>query len=376
MSRFHTGWFVLFCLAGCGTAEPARPVVSGGGQATPASDSVGTGSPADAVVGPDGAVVGPDGAVVAADAKAASDAKRAADAAVPPPKTDIGKVCLANADCPGGLKCFEVKAATGEGICSHACVAPVDCPQGTHCNAQGGVLICTPPRYCNACSSHAECGGEASLCLKDKFGKGYCTTTCSINVASCRAGSSCVQYGSTLNEFACRPDYGACKGGGEHCSPCTTPQDCGAGTECYGAKSGERFCAQLCDPTGPNACPQGFGCAAAGQKGFCFRQTAKDGLQATCAKGDKGYCDPCANSWECASGKCISKNEKNFCGLPTACKSDADCPYGKEATFCVPTSDGMACVPPPAWHCQGFKLCLGYPCKSDEKCDNGICKPK
>jgi hypothetical protein len=354
---------VAIAAIACGNDKPeSGPTVSGDGQA--ASDFGGDAAPdtGDASVGE-------------------TDASKVDVGPSPAQLAGIGKPCLAQADCPKELFCQDLDAVTGQGICTKLCKDETECLVGSRCNPRAGKLICTLPRYCNPCAGDADCSSDAPLCLKDKNGQGFCTMSCYIGDSKCGAGSSCVQFGESTKDFACRPDYGACKGNGEHCSPCATAKDCGAGTECYLAKSGEHFCAQLCDPVSAPSCPKGFACApAGGSKGYCFRQakddTGKDALVATCAKGDKGYCDACNAHYECASGKCVSKEGKKFCGLPSACATNADCPYGGEGTFCVPTNVGNNCAPPIGWHCTGYKACLKPGCKPNETCDNGICKAK
>ena len=325
----------------------------------------------DAVVG--GAKPSGQDAMPGSDSKAGGDTK---------PATGIGLTCASNAVCaPFGLNCFETSSATGEGICTRTCAGGADCPVGSHCNPVGPALVCTEGRYCNPCASDGDCGALAPLCKPDKDGKGFCTHACNIGDGTCGAAASCVQFGTSLQDFACRPDYGACTGGGEHCSPCATQADCGVATECFTAtQTGERFCAQTCDPTQSGGCPSGFGCQAAKGKGYCFKQTS-DGLVPTCAKGDKGFCDSCTANYECASNRCANHNDKKFCVEPAPCdkqNESTDCPYGgvDGATQCVPTDVGMACAPPPAWGCQGFKLCLGHPCTASQVCTNGLCKPK
>jgi len=319
---------------------------------------------------------GADPDVAGADAGPDSALDAAADAPETAAASGIGKACVGSTDCLSlGLKCFETNPATGAGVCSKGCAGASDCPAAHFCNPVGGKLICTGPRYCDACATADECGPDAPLCLPDKNGKGFCANKCNVGDTSCGIGSSCKQYGLGIKDFACKPDYGACSGGGEHCSPCKVQADCAAGNQCYTAKSGERFCAQQCDPAkaAPAGCPSGFVCKAESGKGFCFKQV-KEELVATCAKGDKGYCDACTVGYECASGRCASKNGKKFCVQPQPCKGNADCPYGGEATFCVPSDVGQICAPPPSWHCQGYKACLGHSCASNQTCDNGICK--
>lgn len=294
----------------------------------------------------------------------------------------IGKICQTKTDCAGDLVCQEINAATGEGFCTKTCDADAVCGAGRFCNAFAQKFLCMEPQFCNPCNAAGDCSAGAPLCLQDKGGQGYCSRKCSVGDSSCAPGSSCHKYGSDLGASACTPDYGSCSGDGSNCSPCIAQADCSPGTTCFTSPAtGERYCAQTCEPTATNGCPQGFACAAQKTKsipGLCWKKTPAKPV-ATCAKGDKGYCDACNQDWECASSRCASKNGMKFCVEPTPCSKATegkDCPYGGYATFCVPTDKGMACVPPPNSNCQGYKSCLGHDCAADEACDNGICKKK
>lgn len=294
----------------------------------------------------------------------------------------IGKTCQLKADCAAELVCQETNGATGEGFCTRPCDSDAICGAGRYCNVVGQKLLCTAAQFCNPCSSASDCSAAAPLCLQDKSGTGYCSRKCSVGDASCAPGASCQKYGSELSQSACAPDYGTCSGDGGHCSPCTSQADCSPGTACFTSPdTSERYCAQVCDPKAPSGCPTGFACVAQKTtpgKGLCWKTTPLKPV-ATCAKGDKGYCDACSQDWQCASSRCASKNGMKFCVEPKPCAKETeavDCPYGGEATFCAPTDKGDACVPPTKYNCQGFKSCLGHACADDETCDNGICKMK
>lgn len=337
---------------------------------TPSGPSVGQGGTSGGGTGSDGGALG--------DGSTAADGAGAAEVTIL--KTNIGKACASNADCALiGLKCFETNAATGAGICSKKCTSAADCDTGTFCNPQSDLLICTPPRFCNGCSSNAECGAEG-LCLAGKNGAKYCTRPCTFGDNSCPPASSCKQFGAAIHEFACQPDYGSCVGDGAQCSPCSGPGDCAAGTEChYASATGERFCAKVCTPASPTDCPGGYSCSQpkGSSKAYCFKVIGKEAV-ATCAKGDKGFCEPCTADYECLSGRCALKNGKKFCVEPSPCKSNKDCPHGGEATACVPSDNGKGtiCAPPLSWGCQGYLACLSVNCGPDETCMSGVCKKK
>jgi hypothetical protein len=294
----------------------------------------------------------------------------------------IGHTCAANADCAlFGLYC-QINAGAPTGFCSKACGQDGDCSPSYFCNNLGSKRICTTARYCNHCASASDCSPDAPLCVPDSQGAGYCAHACSVGDKGCPPGASCKQYGSGVNDSACAPDYGTCSGDGAQCSPCDIDGDCSPGNVCFTSPTTqERFCDQTCDPAKAGGCPPGFACAAhksGSAQGLCWRQFGKEVL-ATCAKGDKGYCDACDENYECASNRCASKLGKKFCAEPMPCEKAteaSDCPYGGEATYCVPADVGNICAPPPSYNCQGFKACLGHPCQDTQECDNGICKSK
>lgn len=312
------------------------------------------------------------------DASAGGDAPMIDSSADSTGASGVGKSCVVPSDCAAlSLTCFETDPATGAGICSKPCSGAGDCPQGTYCNPQSGKLICTAPRFCNPCQVASDCG-TGGLCLQGPAGQKYCTKPCAQAKSTCAPASSCRQYGSNVDDFACQPDYGTCVGDGSQCSPCSGQGDCGAGLECHLATAtGERFCAKVCTPGAANACPAGYGCSTpkGSKTSYCFKKVG-DSLIATCAKGDRGFCEPCNADYECASGRCASKNGEKFCVAPTPCSGPKDCPYGGEATFCVPSDNGkgMICAPPLSWGCQGYLTCLAHACASDEVCVAGQCK--
>lgn len=353
-----TLWLLAIVAGGCGEDEPS---LTSSGQPAQGDTSTGGG-----------------GGSVSSDASQADSRNGGAGA--------IGKPCASKGDCSlFGLSCFETNAATGAGICSKTCTSNADCGGGTWCNPQSGSLICTPPRFCNPCTSNVDCydsspgaKNDGILCIATPSG-GYCSRRCSLADNVCAPASSCKQFGDKIDDFACQPDSGQCVGDGNHCSPCASQADCKGATEChYAASTGERFCAQTCVTPGSNSeCPSGFVCSQpkGSSKAYCFKQVGKEAI-ATCAKPIKQFCEPCNADYECASNRCALKNSKKFCVHPDPCSTNATCPYGGEATFCVPSDNGKGniCAPPLSWGCQGFLSCLGHACSADEKCVNGFCQ--
>jgi len=298
----------------------------------------------------------------------------------------LGKLCASNNDCAKyGLSCYITNLRSGVGICSQGCKIQSDCTNGTFCNPLGDVLVCTPPRLCDPCQSSSQCGPNAPECVQPKDGGArFCTFKCNVGDGKCPAGYSCRQYGSKVDEFACHPDYGSCKGDGAHCSPCKTTADCSPAAVCFQSKDdAERYCATTCQAKGgAGQCPTGTTCVSYGGKGYCYKVISSTGRGPpkslpTCGAGSKGFCDACEENWQCASGRCVTKNGKKFCAQKGNCSKSSeatDCPYGGQATFCVPSDKGNVCAPPPAFHCHGYKACLSHPCGGGEVCDNGLCK--
>jgi len=292
-----------------------------------------------------------------------------------------GTSCTGPSTCaPYGLGCVILDPATAKGTCGTSCANKEPCPTGTACNPVGATLLCTDPQYCDPCTVESDCSKAAPICALDTQKKGFCSTHCTFGGTDCRPGSTCDKFGEGLNDTACFPDFGTCKGTGKACDPCKTNWDCATGTICFQpTPTSERFCAQTCVPGDPSSCPQGYGCVTNPSGGLCFKLVAGKPTP-TCTAGSKGYCDPCTKDLDCASGKCISKNNEKFCALASTCTKATeitDCPYGGDATFCVPVeSGGLSCVPPLASGCQGFKSCKDHPCAGNETCDHGLCVPK
>ncbi|MCO4760784.1 MAG: hypothetical protein KC502_04725 [Myxococcales bacterium] len=293
----------------------------------------------------------------------------------------VGATCASNLDCAKyGLSCYVTNDKTGTGICSRGCETETDCGGGlAHCNNVEGALVCTLPRYCDPCTSAQECGPEAPICAKDDKGIGFCTTSCTVNQDACSGDALCRKYGPKVTDFACMPARGSCSGDGSQCSPCKTNGDCGDNHTCFQADgSTERFCSQHCNPkaSGNTGCAAGFQCVPHGDKGLCY-QVIGGKPRPSCSVATRGYCDPCVDDWQCASNRCATKNNKSFCVQKEPCSKDSegeDCPLGGVATFCVPSSKGTICAPPPAFNCHGYMACFSHPCGANESCINGECK--
>ena len=288
----------------------------------------------------------------------------------------FAKPCAGNADCAAyGLTCYPDGAGSGQ--CSRGCASDADCSGGTRCNPVQGTLLCTLPRWCDSCTTDADCSTAAPTCRRDlgadgTFGPGYCTMPCIVGDKSCPAGSSCSKEpaSSSIKMFTCRPDNDTCTGDGSQCSPCKTQADCSPGHDCVQPSGdSERFCALRCESA---SCGDGYMCTKLGGTSVCYANVGGKPTP-TCTAGRKNYCDACSADWQCASGRCVSKNNESFCAQPGTCSKASeltDCPLG---TFCVPTSDGLACAPAPLLRCHNWKACLSHPCSGNEQCDDGHC---
>lgn len=288
----------------------------------------------------------------------------------------FGKACAGNADCASfGLTCYP-SGASGN-LCSRGCKSDADCGGGTVCSAVQGSLICTLPGWCAACKTDADCGPEAPVCRTDRDQKGndlasYCTPECVVGDKSCPPGASCSKGATTVSikAFSCRPDIGTCSGDGSQCSPCRTDADCSPEHGCIQPSAeSERFCAQRCESS---TCKVGYLCAKLGGLAYCYADIGGKAIP-TCSAGKKQYCDICTANWQCASNRCVSKNDESFCAQPGTCSKASeltDCPPG---TACVPTSDGLACTPPLQTRCHLWKACSNHPCGANQACVDGLC---
>jgi hypothetical protein len=324
-------------------------------------------------------------------------------------ESDIGTCLL---PCPDGV-CPEWSACgkdeSGAPVCTPTCSTPdkvlafpsnsacengarVACSQATPTSCAecgcGGVLRCefgvgcgerfaegTPCKLDSDCKSDncglltgvcnvpmgAKCTGlPCDLCMRNAFGKEYCSRTCG-GVGSCTAGFSCGIESS--GEGICNPGCAGCIE--ENCKR-------------Y-AKSDQFYCDCV-------------GCTATRGKGIAGVPCAKDNA---CLSGhcSAGRCvDSCGASEECAAGeKCAVVNP----GESATCVACKNCPYcrvgtsveGGEASWCDPRkADGQACTK--ANECASDK-CTGGRCGAEggngaactgaaqctsKNCVGGICK--
>ncbi len=300
------------------------------------------------------------------------------DVDLPPGYMDF---CLADGDCAEwGLACFSSGAADQDAFCSKECTANGECPEKMLCKARGEKKVCQLAAFCDLCEDDEQCGAEGR-CVEDETGAKFCTYPCAKDDPNaCGAGNFCNKVGLGLEDYFCYPMFGAFKGDGSHCTPCQSTDDCLKGHQCHeNPYTFERYCAKVCQTK--MDCPKGFGCHELVGEEFPLCTLEVDGTpKETCYTGNKDFCEPCMDDYECQSGLCynLPVANKYFCSFP--CDFDEwpqeGCPIG---LFCTPNrgqSGGKACAPGTAFGCQGFLNCVAVDCPKGEKCVGGFCQPK
>jgi hypothetical protein len=152
----------------------------------------------------------------------------------PAPNTSQGSFCLAlcgkDTDCPGGVACGERPLSDGT-----------------------SVRVCDP--------GYQDC--EGSCCDPTDTTGNACTLNRPCYLVSVPSSTRVTNW--TVCEYA---SGGALKG-----TPCTLSRDCIEGLTCVGAESGVKgsgTCLVVCDPSKPNACPDGPCQPFPKQWGYCL----------------------------------------------------------------------------------------------------------
>jgi uncharacterized protein (TIGR03382 family) len=157
------------------------------------------------------------------------------------------------------------------------------------------------------------------------------------NLSSLDVGDVCAVYPSTTPT-------------GTQGSPCTTDGNCTGGLACRGPSGGAtKICTVDC--TSGAACPSGTVCADA----------TPAGKACLVPSGAPDLCKFCSSHAECATGLCVTDNDRhtNFCTLP--CETSASCGSGYE---CVPSAKVCAPIAAcPTPQCSSNAQCpIGYTC--------------
>jgi hypothetical protein len=204
------------------------------------------------------------------------------------PAAGTYQYCPNGDECPEGLECLGAGPGDSRAYCSAPCPnGDADCAPGFFCDPITGadgapVPFCVRRPFCAPCESDADClAVPGQICARDQSGAKMCTKLCDLAVDSCTWGNAteCGVWDSELGLPTCAHRFGACRGQGKSCEPCTRDADCPTGF-CHGSGfTGERWCVDqsvTCDCEGldaeQNICENGNGCPVSpgGAKMMCF----------------------------------------------------------------------------------------------------------
>ena len=167
--------------------------------------------------------------------------------------------CDADGDCPSGLFCSRNRIGSRrpcEAACgltadptADDCVPVSDIGEGKpfRCGESGGLVLtlCLERSFCAPCESDADCRGQANqVCARGPDGVKTCTVLCALGQGSCPWGEAteCAVFDEELGVPTCGHRFGACRGTGQSCEPCTHDGDCPTGFCAKSDFSGELFC--------------------------------------------------------------------------------------------------------------------------------------
>lgn len=167
--------------------------------------------------------------------------------------------CGSDTDCPSGLFCSANRVgsrAPCQSACGLAgqpsapnCVPADDIGEGKpfRCGETGGLVLtlCLERSFCAPCESDADCRGQANqVCARGADGAKTCTVLCAPGQGSCPWGEAteCAVFDDELGVPTCGHRFGACRGTGKSCEPCTHDGDCPTGFCAKSDFSGELFC--------------------------------------------------------------------------------------------------------------------------------------
>jgi hypothetical protein len=167
--------------------------------------------------------------------------------------------CADDAACPTGYFCESSGATPCEDACDVSgdptdpkCVpaSAIGDGQDYQCTARGVERYqCVKRRFCAECETDEDCRSVPGLiCARDEGGAKICTPICDPGLNSCPWGNAaiCGLWDEELGVATCSHRFGACKGSGAPCEPCTRDRDCGETGLCYGSSfTGERYCIDL-----------------------------------------------------------------------------------------------------------------------------------
>jgi hypothetical protein len=175
--------------------------------------------------------------------------------------------CSNDDDCLPGYYCGNIRRGPCEDMCGFQgqptnprCVPTDQIGEGLpyQCGDLGLTRsVCRQRDFCSPCESDADCLAVPNqVCARDAGGEKICTRLCDPSFKSCPWGNAaeCDVFDTDLGQPTCSHRYGACRGAGEVCEPCTVDADCPNGV-CYAQQfTGERWCINFGTEC---ACPDG-----------------------------------------------------------------------------------------------------------------------
>jgi V8-like Glu-specific endopeptidase len=292
--------------------------------------------------------------------------------------TPIGGPCAADDECVGTT----CRATSAGSICTAQCDArrpDFGCGDGQFCSrAEPGscegwcVPLATPGTLPidASCTSDDQCASR--YCADPGDGRSRCLVSCGVGTGMCLAGDVCVAYvgacggcvpaaivsglphtlgepcdadadcasaGTCLTDGSAHYCSRACDGGmescprGYHCramscvrgtlgglgEPCSTNEDCEAGTFCA-VRGAQSWCTQLCTTSVP--CPERFDCVPAGEVMVCAPTGGLVG-------------DECDAALDCISGRCEGAVCVRECGVDAPCGPGFECRASGGEALCV-----------------------------------------
>ncbi|MEO8875886.1 MAG: putative metal-binding motif-containing protein [Polyangiaceae bacterium] len=268
------------------------------------------------------------------------------------PKTAIGGVCAADAECDTGLFCALSTILGGlqsNSVCSKMCCTSNDCPDAFVCGATG-----TGGRYCLAASKISRSvpgtgpGGAAcsdgTTCRSGLCTGSKCVDTCCSD-GDCSNGTSC-----TYQTVGGHSAYACGTPGGGHQAGNTV---CGGSNDCT-----SDLCLDIGDPRGgtcmkPCCTSAGNNCGSVLGVSLSCIENGVDGASkdtflicsGATGSGGKSFGTACTQNKDCLSNLCDATGSH---ACTDVCCTDTDCP----GEVCRPDANGgLRCIqtpPPPA----------------------------
>ncbi|MEO7037755.1 MAG: hypothetical protein ABI548_27560 [Polyangiaceae bacterium] len=212
--------------------------------------------------------------------------------------------CTTDATCADGYACTPLVRSPCTDECGvtgvpkdRQCVTSDQIGDGKpyQCGSRGPTRnVCRPRKFCNTCSTDADCFGTANqVCAADASGAKICTQLCDTAHPSCPWGNAaeCAVTDQALNVATCSHRFGSCTGTGKSCEPCLKDADCGSNGACTASEfTGEHWCVNFAD-----TCSCGKDADSSGTcTGHGCPKTPKGLLEMSCVdnstSGSKGVC--------------------------------------------------------------------------------------